>query len=194
MQTIRIVLWACVALVGAGTAWLFLDSSLPGDGNDFGARFELSRADGGVITDDDLIGRPHLMFFGFTNCPEVCPTTLFEASGWLKQLGDDADKLDVYFVTVDPERDTAEVMRDYLGAFDPRIVGITGPVEEIEKVTKGYHVYYKKVPLEDGDYTVDHTASVYLMKPDGSFMGTIAYAENPDTAIEKLKRLLESGA
>lgn len=158
-----------------------------------GGPFDLIRTDDGLpITYDDLKGKPHAIFFGFTNCPEVCPTTLAEASAWLKQLGDDADKLKFYFFTIDPERDTREVLAEYVGAFDPRIVGITGTPENMQQAISAYRVYAKKVPLEDGDYTMDHTASIYLMNSDGSFSGTISYGESGETALEKLKNLLKS--
>lgn len=160
-----------------------------------GGPFDLIRTnDGSPITYEDLKGKPHAIFFGFTNCPEVCPTTLFEASGWLKQLGDDADKLAFYFFTIDPERDTREILAEYVGAFDPRIVGITGTPENMQQAITAYRVYAKKVPLEDGDYTMDHSASVYLMNSDGSFSGTIAYGESGETALEKLKNLLKSNS
>lgn len=157
-----------------------------------GGPFDLIRTDGSRITYDDLKGKPHALFFGFTNCPEVCPTTLYEASGWLKQMGDDADKLTFYFFSVDPERDTKEVLAEYVGAFDSRIVGITGTVENMAQATQAYRVYVKKVPTEDGDYTVDHGASIYLMNADRSFSGTIAYGESGETALQKLKNLVKS--
>jgi len=165
--------------------------SLAGGG--IGGPFELQRTDGTTYSDRDLAGVPHAMFFGFTHCPEVCPTTLWELTGWMKQLGGDADKLKVVFVTVDPERDTRETMAEYMTSFDPRIVALTGTMEQIETIKKAYKVYSRKVPLEDGDYTVDHTASVYLMHGDGSFSGTISFRENSDTALEKLRRLVDKG-
>ncbi|MBL4598366.1 MAG: SCO family protein [Rhizobiaceae bacterium] len=156
-----------------------------------GGPFNLIRTDGSPITQDDLKGKPHAIFFGFTNCPEVCPTTLFEVSGWLKQMGDDADKLVFYFFTVDPERDTKEVLSEYVGAFDPRIIGVTGTPENMTQATTAYRVYVRKVPEEGDEYTVDHGASIYLMKADGSFSGTIAYGESGDSALQKLKNLVK---
>ena len=156
-----------------------------------GGPFNLIRTDGSPITQDDLKGKPHAIFFGFTNCPEVCPTTLFEVSGWLKQMGDDADKLVFYFFTVDPERDTKEVLSEYVGAFDPRIVGVTGTPKNMTQATTAYRVYVRKVPEEGDEYTVDHGASIYLMKADGSFSGTIAYGESGDSALQKLKNLVK---
>ena len=118
--------------------------------------------------------KPSAMFFGFTHCPDVCPTTLMEMGGWIEALGADADKLRFVFVTVDPERDTPEVMNDYVTAFSDRIVGVTGEPEEVHAMVKDYKIFSRKVPLEGGDYTMDHTASMILLDANGSFVGTIA--------------------
>ena len=198
MKTVRIILWALVAIFGAGSAWLYLsdkNSPTPQQVSDvkIGGPFELIRADKSPITQDDILGRPHAIFFGFTNCPEICPTTLFEASSWLKALGTDGDKIDFYFFTVDPERDTAEVLAPYVGSFDNRITGVTGTPEKMAKVFKDYKVYVQRVDLEDDDYTMDHSASVLLFRENGNFLGTISYGENTDTAIAKLRRLLKNG-
>jgi protein SCO1 len=198
MKAIRYGAWVLVALLAAVVAWL----SLGGESGrkalemarvKLGGPFELVRADGTTITDRDISGAPHAMFFGFTHCPEICPTTLFEAAGWLQKLGPDGDRLKVYFITVDPERDTPDVLKDYVSSFDPRITGITGAPDRIARMLADYRVYAKRVELDGGDYTMDHTATVYLMRADGSFAGTIAYGENPDTALEKLRNLLKDG-
>jgi protein SCO1/2 len=132
------------------------------------------------------------MFFGYTFCPDVCPTTLFEMTGWLEKLGPDADNLGVYFVSVDPERDTQETLAEYLSAFDPRITGLTGTPEEVAEIVKGYRVYARKVPLDSGGYVMDHTATIYLIDSDGVFTGTIDYQEDSDTALKKLRRLVDT--
>ena len=191
MKLFRIIIWLTIAVMAAFLAWQTFSPQKKSSGTKLGAPFTLTTTDAKQISHKNFLGRPHLVFFGFTHCPEVCPTTLFEASGWLAHLGDDADKLDMYFISVDPERDTQELMASYMSAFDTRIVGLTGSLEETEKATKGYHVYYKKVELEDGDYTVDHTASVFLMRADGTFKGTITWGENFDVAIKKIKNLLK---
>ena len=192
MKLIRYISWALIAVIVAVSTWVFLTKNTVERGTKLGAPFSLITSDGSKITDQDLLGRPHLVFFGFTNCPEVCPTTLFEISNWLEQLGDDGDALGVYFITVDPQRDTPAYLANYLTAFDPQIVGVTGTAEEIDKAAKGYHMYYRKVALEDGDYTMDHTSSILMMKADGSFMGTIAWQEQNNVVIQKLRRLLNS--
>ena len=129
------------------------------------------------------------MFFGFTHCPEVCPTTLFELDGWLKKLGDEGKDIRAYFVSVDPERDTPEVMDLYVTNVSDRITGITGDPAKVHAMAKAFGIYWRKVDLEGGDYTMDHTASVLLLDSSGDFAGTIAYGESPTTALEKLKRL-----
>ncbi|WP_299811333.1 SCO family protein [uncultured Roseibium sp.] len=155
-----------------------------------GGPFEMVNGDGETVTDQTFAGKPTLMFFGFTYCPDVCPTTLSELQGWMEALGEDAGKLNYAFVTVDPERDTPDVMRDYVWAFDKRITPLTGSREQVDAMIKAYRVYAKKVPLDDGDYTMDHSAAVYLMDADNRFVGTIAYGEDEETALKKLHRLI----
>lgn len=159
-----------------------------------GGPFELVNGNGETVTDKTFAGKPTVMFFGFTYCPDVCPTTLSELQGWIEALGDDAGDLNYAFVSVDPERDSPEVMRDYVGAFDKRITPLTGSREQINSVIKAYRVYAKKVPLDDGDYTMDHSASIFLMNADNRFVGTIAYGEAEETALQKLKKLIETAA
>lgn len=197
MRKIRIAAWALVAILAAVIAYVLVSGKAGREmldlaGAKIGGPFTLERTDGATVTDKDILGKPHALFFGFTHCPEVCPTTLWEASGWLQQLGDDADRFAFYFITVDPERDTRELLADYISAFDPRITGLTGTPEQVNEVKAAYRVFSRKVPLGDGDYTMDHTATVFLMHADGSFAGTIAWQENPETAIAKIRRLIEN--
>lgn len=195
MKNFRIVVWCAIFVLGAFLAYSTVnwtvDQNQGGTGRaDIGGPFTAMLADGRPITRDNMLGRPHVLFFGFTHCPDVCPTTLYEGSQWLKALGDDGDKVDIYFVTVDPERDTQEVLGDYLSAFDPRIKGITGTAEQIATLAKKWRVYTKKVP-QDNDYTMDHTATTYLMNGKGDFVRTIAYGEDNKIAIEKLRKLIK---
>ena len=155
-----------------------------------GGPFALIGTDGQTVTEADFAGRPRAMFFGFTHCPDVCPTTLAEAEGWLKALGPAGDDLKIVFVSVDPERDTPELMKSYLSAFDPRIVGLTGTPEQIAAVTKAYRVYARKVELEGGDYTMDHSAAVLLFDKNGDFAGTVDYRDPQEKAVEKLKAVV----
>ena len=160
------------------------------DAYEIGGTFELTTQHGTRFTEADIKGKPYLVFFGFTHCPEVCPTTLFELTGILTELGPDADKLVPIFITVDPERDTQEYLSSYLGAFDRRIVGLRGSSEETAAVARLFRATYKKVPLEGGDYTMDHTAIIYLMDRQGRFFDRIEYLEDHASQVEKLRRLL----
>jgi protein SCO1/2 len=141
------------------------------------------------MTQDDLKGRPTLLFFGFTHCPDICPTTLFEVSEILRQLGPDADKVRAAFVTVDPERDTPAVLKDYLGSFDPHLMALTGSREDVERMLKSYRVYSRKVPT-DGGYTMDHTALVYLMDKRGQFVAPFNMKRTPQEAATDLRRYI----
>lgn len=155
-----------------------------------GGPFQLTDQSGQTVTEKSLQGRPTLIFFGFTHCPDVCPTSLFEISEMLHAMGGDADRVNAYFVSVDPERDTAPVMKDYLSSFDPHLKGLTGDPEVIAKVLSEYRVYSRKVPLKDGDYTMDHTALIYLMDRDGHFVSPFNLKRTPEAAAADLKRYL----
>lgn len=155
-----------------------------------GGPFQLTNQAGQVVTDASLKGKPTLIFFGFTHCPDVCPTSLFEISEVLKAMGKDADRVNAYFVSVDPERDTTAAMKDYLSSFDPHLKGLTGNPEAVAKVLSAYRVYSKKVPLKDGDYTMDHTALIYLMDRDGQFVSPFNMKRKPEEAATDLKKYL----
>jgi protein SCO1/2 len=155
-----------------------------------GGPFSLTDQNGRTVTDQDLKGRPSLMFFGFTHCPDVCPTALFEVSEILRALGPDADRVRALFVTVDPERDTPATLKDYLSSFDPHLSALTGDPEAVAAMAKAYRVYYKKVPLSEGGYTMDHTAIVYLMDKDGKFVSPFNIKRPPDVAAADLRKYL----
>ena len=159
---------------------------------DIGGPFSLVDQDGRPVTDRDLLGKPTLVFFGFTYCPEVCPTTLLHMSSWLKQLGPDGDKLNAVYVTVDPERDTPKQMKQYLSAFHPRIRGLTGTPDQVAGAVKAYKAYAKRVSLDNGDYVMDHSTMVYMMDLSGGFVGPIGYGE-PDAQVMPLLRDLVAG-
>ncbi|OJJ13297.1 SCO family protein [Alphaproteobacteria bacterium AO1-B] len=200
LKLFRYVAWAAVAVLACvAGALVYLQTTSSNNSGALieplaaiGGPFELVSGNGETVTDQTLAGKPTVMFFGFTYCPDVCPTTLSELQGWIEALGPDADKLNYAFVSVDPERDTPDVMRDYVGAFDDRILALTGSRKNIDSMLKAYRVYAKRVPLDDGDYTMDHSAAVYLMNADNKFVGTIAYGEVEETALAKLKRLIEN--
>ncbi len=194
LRTIRIVVWVAVAvLVGSLGAIFLLDQKgavSPITTASIGGPFSLTDQNGNTVTEAALQGHPSALFFGYTYCPDVCPTTLADMTIWLQSLGDAGNKLKVYFVTVDPERDNQETMAAYLEAFDPRITGLTGPRPAIDEMLKAYRVYSRKVPGEDGTYTMDHSASVYLLDSNAKFVSTVDYQEKPETALAKLKRLV----
>src|ERR1700704_908335 len=152
--------------------------------------FRLTDTAGRAFPRAELAGGPTLVFFGFTHCPDVCPTTLFEISEVLKAMGKDADRVNAYYISVDPDRDTAAAMKEYLSSFDPRLKGLTGSPEQIAKVISSYRVYAKKVPLKDGDYTMDHTALTYLMDRDGKFVSPFNLNRKPDEAAADLAHYL----
>jgi protein SCO1 len=155
-----------------------------------GGPFNLIDQDGQPFSDHDLKGKTFLVFFGFTHCPDVCPTTLFEISEIMRTLGSEADRTAALFISVDPERDTPEAMKDYLSSFDPHLRGLTGDAAALAAVAKAYRVYYKKVPLEGGDYTMDHTAIVYLMDKDGRFVSPFNMRRTADVAAAELRKHL----
>jgi protein SCO1 len=155
-----------------------------------GGPFRLVDQDGRTVTDQDFKGRPTLVFFGFTHCPDVCPTTLFEVSEVLRALGPDADRARAAFVTVDPERDTPAKLKEYLSSFDPHLSALTGDADAVAAMAKAYKVYWKKVPLEGGAYTLDHTAIVYLMDKDGKFVAPFSVKRKPQDAAADLRKHL----
>ncbi|WP_243369760.1 SCO family protein [Microvirga solisilvae] len=157
-----------------------------------GGPFRLTSHEGKPFTDADLKGKPFAVFFGFTHCPEVCPTTLYDLTQDLESLGKDSDKLRVAFISVDPEQDTPELMKTYLSSFDPRIVGLTGTNEEIAAVAKAYKIYYRKVPTDSG-YTMDHSATIFLMDSKGDFYGTSNFQETAEIRRKKLQQLIKNG-
>ncbi len=158
-----------------------------------GGPFTLLDHDGKTVTDQDFRGRFMLVFFGFTYCPDVCPTSLTTIAEALDMLGKDAGKIAPLFVTVDPERDTPEQMKMYVGHFHPSIIGLTGSLDQIDRAARGYRVYYAKVMEEDGgadDYLMDHTAITYLMGPDGEFRAFFSHDTTPQEIAQRLREFL----
>jgi protein SCO1/2 len=197
LRTIRLVLWGLVAValfaVGALTAAQYLaprPQSALSAGQPLGGPFQLVDQNGQPVTEAIFRGKPSAVLFGFTHCPDVCPTALFEMGEWAKALGPDADKMRFVFVTVDPERDTPEAMREYLSAFSGKITGVTGEPDKVAAMLKDHHVFFSKVPTEGGTYTMDHTASVFLLDGDGALAGTIDSKESREPAVAKLRRLV----
>lgn len=205
MRLVRRLAWGGIALVAllvlaTSAGWLVTDGPLGGRqvatgpaSLPIGGPFRLTDHTGRSVTERDFLGRPMAIFFGFTYCPDICPTTLGDMTGFMAELGPAADRLHWVFVSVDAERDTPQAMADYLTAFDPRILGLTGREAEIAAAAEAFRISYRRVPLEGGGYTMDHTASVILLDAAGRFAGTIDYKENEAVALEKLRLLLGQG-
>lgn len=157
-----------------------------------GGAFSLSTHQGKRLSSEDLKGRPYALFFGFTHCPEVCPTALFELAQVLQALGPGADQIVPLFVTVDPERDGEADLATYVAAFDPRIIGLRGTAEETAAIIRAFKATARKVPLKSGDYTMEHTAVIYLMDRRGRFFDKVDYRESQATQIATFKRLIAS--
>jgi protein SCO1/2 len=181
-----------LGLIGLGAAtYLLLSHTFPIPSQEstqnvaIGGPFRLTSADGREVTDADFKGEPFLVFFGYTHCPDVCPAVLFEISQVLKAMGDDK-RIKALFITVDPERDTPAVMKEYLSSFDPRIVGLSGTREETDAAEKAYRVYARKDTGQGGDYAMDHTAVVYLMDKQGRFVTAFNLDRAPQVAAKDL--------
>ncbi|MFN0262405.1 SCO family protein [Tepidamorphus sp. 3E244] len=197
-RTITLLASVLIALTGAFALYSIYLITMGKDGSSvatdagisIGGPFSLIDDEGNRVTQADYEGRAHLVFFGFTHCPDICPTKLSEATTVLEELGKDAEKLDVLFVTVDPERDTPEVMNEYVGYFHPQVTGLTGTTEEVADMARAYRAYFKKVPLDDGDYTMDHSTVVYLFDHDGNFVGPVSLDRDPAEVAESLRGYL----
>lgn len=161
-----------------------------GPGAAMNGPFQLVNEDGLAVTEAAFAGKPSAWFYGFTNCPDVCPTALAEMAALLEKLGSDAGNLNAVFVTVDPERDTAEVLKPYVDYFDPRIVGLTGELANVEAMAKSRFVSFEKIPGEGGDYAMEHPAGIFLVDADGTFKGTLDPEESLDVKLGKLKKLI----
>ena len=188
----RILLPALVLTFGLAlvsvAAWLTFSGPGAPPPSSIGAPFRLMGSDGKTVSDADLRGQPVVMFFGYTHCPDVCPTTLFEVSEIFRKLGEGA-KVRGVFVSVDPERDTPEILKDYLGSFDKRIIGLSGDRTALEPMLKAYRVYARKNPAASGEYSMDHSAIVYLMDKQMRFIGPLNIGDD-DVALKDIRKWL----
>jgi protein SCO1/2 len=177
---------AVAALVLAGLAAYFKPSrtGLPL----VGGPFALQQADGKTLTDKDLLGHPYLVYFGYTHCPDVCPTTLAQISDVLAKMP--GKPIKALFITVDPWRDSPKTMGDYVSSFDKRVIGLSGSVDEIAKVEKEFRVYAKKGPAKDGDYSMDHSSVVYVMDRNGRFAEALNLDQSAADAAKELEGYL----
>lgn len=183
---------ALVGIVGATVAFL-PRGDRPASLSVVGGPFRLESSKGGVVDAQALKGKPFLVFFGFTQCPNVCPTTLADLGSLLDEFGARGGDLQAYYITLDPERDTPEVMREYMASFTDRITGLTGTPQEIERVARDYRAFVKKVPLPGGDYTLEHTLMVYMMDRNGGFAGPLDLNAGHPLALEQLRKLVSAG-
>lgn len=194
LRNFRIVLWALVVIVAVGATGLYVFRPPTRPLGVTGQAFALTSTKGGTFTQDSLKGVPSLVFFGYTFCPDVCPTTLAETTAWRAQLGMTPEQLRIIFVTVDPARDTLDVVKSYVEGFDPSIIGLVGDEAQTEAVKAAFGVLGERAEgfaADDPYYLVDHTALTFLIGADGTFEGTVAYEEAQTTAIAKVKRLVE---
>jgi protein SCO1 len=198
LRAVRIALWILVIIAGIGagvlSSGIFSPREVAQTGTsvaDIGGPFRLTTHKGKNLTDADLRGCGFLLFFGFTYCPDVCPTTLTELTWLFEDLGADANKLTAFLVTVDPERDTQEVLAQYMELFDPRFIALRGTVAETEAIAKAYNAYFQKVPLNGGNYTMDHQSIIYMMDRNGRFAGSLDRHESKEVQLTKLRRLLD---
>jgi len=155
-----------------------------------GGPFQLVDQNGKTVTDGDLKGKWSLIYFGYTHCPDACPTALNDISIALSELGAKRDAVRPVFITVDPERDTPEALKSYVTSFDAPILALTGTPEQVGKAAKGYRVYYAKHPESGGDYSMDHSSVIYVMDPDGRFTASFTHESTPEQISERLKKLL----
>lgn len=197
LRRLRLVLWALVLVALAGLGWLKLGAPRLTEVAELGTTqlgqgdYRLAATDGSTFTAETLKGQPSAVFFGFTHCPDVCPTTLGDIASWREELGPDADKLRVFFVTVDPERDTVDGLRTYV-SWVPGVIGVSGTPEEVAKAVKAFRIYARKVPQEGGGYSMDHSSAMLLFDAQGEYAGLIGYQEDPARALASLRRLFAS--
>jgi len=195
LAVVRWASWLAVAIIGVGTLafsfWQPAGNSSSVQAAEIGGPFALTAPDGTTVTDKTLAGKPFAIFFGFTRCPDVCPTSLSRMARLRKELGPDGMAFNIVFVSVDPEHDKPGNLGSFVELFGTPIIGLTGTEPQLAQIKQGYKVFSAKVPQPGGDYTIDHTAAIYLMSATGEFAGTIGYQESDAEALEKLKRLIK---
>lgn len=198
----RLVIVAMLGLVAGGLTALFVATDarkgLPGAGGTtvsgkalIGGPFRLVDHDGKPVTERDFAGRAMLVMFGFTSCPDICPSGLQVMAAALDTLGEKKNAVTPIFISLDPERDKPKELKDYVKSFHPAIVGLTGSAADVDAAAKAYRVYYKKVPLPGGDgYTIDHSSFFYIMDAKGAFVAHVPHSTNPDALSLRLKSVL----
>lgn len=195
-STLRIVRWTAWTLVAVlavvlAIAWYGRGAQQTvAEAKPYATPFQLTDQNGRAVTEQDLLGKPSAWFFGFTHCPDVCPTALAEMAHVQSELGPDSDKLNVVFVSVDPARDTPAILKEYVAYFDTRILALTGTDQQLRDLTKARYVFYKKAG-DGASYEMEHTAGVQLATADGRFFGTLDSHEPADVRLQKVRRLID---
>ena len=197
---VRRWLWALVGVVALGIGVMLGIRAFGGDEKggsevagapvDIGSTFSLVDRDGKPVTPQTLKGKPYAIFFGFTRCPDVCPTALSRIAQYRKRLGADGDKFQIVFVSVDSGRDSPADVGAYVDLFGTPILGLTGSEQQVAQAAKSFHVFFQKVPVEGGDYTIDHSAFTVLMDRDGQFRSLLSDQESEASALAELRRLI----
>ena len=195
LSRLRLALWLVVGAVALGMVlfvWRQSETQQPISTplGTIGGPFTLTGTDGKPFASSRLNGRPAAIFFGFTHCPDVCPTTLARLARLRRELGSGDESFSIVFVSVDPERDTPAEVGNYMQLYDTPVIGLTGTLAQIEQVKKQFGVYSRKVEQPGGSYSVDHTASVILLDKNGQFVATLSPEEGDQVALEKLKRII----
>lgn len=195
LSRLRLALWLVLGLFALGMVVLIWRQSEPQQAastelETIGGPFTLTASDGQPFASSRLNGKPAAIFFGFTHCPDVCPTTLARLARLRRQLGQGEDALSIVFVSVDPERDTPAEIANYMSLYDTPIIGLTGTTAQIEQVKKQFGIYSRKVEQPGGGYSVDHSASVILLDKNGQFVATLSPEEGDKVALDKLKRII----
>lgn len=191
----RFILLLSALILAGGIATLggaFLATGSKQGAGALGGPFSLVNQNGEKVDQRLFTGKPTLLFFGYTHCPDICPTKLFEVAQLMQKLGKDADRLNIVFTSIDPERDSPELLKDYLGSFDPRFVGLTGSPEAIASFAKSWRAYYRKAEPSENGYSMDHTAALYLLDKSGQFSTLIDLERAPDRAEAMVKAALQS--
>ncbi len=194
LKIIRISAWVLTFLIAAVMVGFLSDKLASKTVQKFPdlntVAFTLPATNGKTISNKDLLGRPTAMFYGFTHCPDVCPTTLYGLDDIVQTIGVEAEPLQIVFVTVDPERDTMDVLGEYISAISDNAIGLSGTAADMADMRRGFGIFAERAPLDKGDYTMDHTATVYLYSKTGRLAGTIAWGEPNEFAIAKIRNLL----
>lgn len=185
-----LTLVAALVLLAAAAVFTLMPMSGQRSPSAIGGAFELIDQNKKPVTEKALLGSPSIVFFGYTHCPDVCPTALTEIGQLYQALGPDGDKLKTFFITVDPERDTADLLKLYLESFDPRVTALTGPQEKIDAAMRAYRAFARKVPLDGSEsYVMDHTALVYLMDKEGYFIESMNFDLPPENNAARIRKL-----